>query len=66
MKCNILISFLLLIIPFLGYAQSNTLKKLGSTLDELKNEKPKTSVYIRTNKGIYETGEDLWFNVISY
>lgn len=61
MKCNILISFLLLIIPFLGYAQSNTLKNLGSTLDELKNEKPKTSVYIRTNKGIYETGEDLWF-----
>jgi hypothetical protein len=62
MGLNILVGLYIFIpLSFYGQSSISILKNLGSSLDRLKDDAPKTLIYIRTNKGIYETGEDLWF-----
>jgi len=41
--------------------QKNNLKLITESLTISKNKIEKDNLYLQTNKGIYETGEDLWF-----
>ena len=60
-KCFILlILFSILSLP--AFSQVNPIaEKLAGSLRLLAKNSPSELVYIQTNKGIYETGEDLWF-----
>jgi len=51
---------LLFLVTSLLYAQ-NPSDQLANRLHELSKNYASESVYIQTSKGIYETGEDLWF-----
>ena len=55
------LSFVILLTS--AYCQtSNSIPKiLAEKLNEASEAYPSEEVYIQTNKGIYETGEDLWF-----
>lgn len=52
--------FLSLIAINLSFAQSQSLE-IARKIDLQATKEPKLQVYIQTSKGVYETGEDLWF-----
>ena len=58
-------SYLLLLIIFLGLtpatAAQNIPDSLISSLNKRWSDYPSELVYLQTSKGVYETGEDLWF-----
>lgn len=68
MKCwqkyILLISFLSL-ISNLCYAQ-NYIDTIESRLQNQVSAKPSELIYLQTSKGIYETGEDLWFKAYQF
>ncbi|HEY8960180.1 hypothetical protein, partial [Chitinophaga sp.] len=63
MKYLVSLAFMLLIIPNTSFSQENKreIDKLAGQLDSVRQLR-QTSVYLRTSKDIYISGEDLWFN----
>ncbi len=55
-RCFI-ISFFIVVLH--GFSQD--IDFLVSKLDELSSRQPEESLYVQTDKGVYETEEDLWF-----
>ena len=54
--------FLLLLSSFSFYAVSQTpLDSIITRLNSLSGNRPAEIIYLQTSKGIYESGEDLWF-----
>ena len=60
MKQRILIIFLCVIWSTALYGQS-TVESFTEQLEKNWSKYPNELTYIQTSKGIYETGEDLWF-----
>ena len=60
---NIIIFLLVIVVPssLFGQGQNKTIDSLANVLDSIGKNNIETSIYIRTDKNIYETGEDLWF-----
>ena len=60
-KNTLLFAFLLFTLSF--FCQENQIipETLSTEIEKLSDNNEKESIYIQTNKGIYETGEDLWF-----
>ena len=62
MKKNLLgLSILLLLVVSKTYAQDNSMDILANSLKMLSTRIDSESIYLQTSKGIYETGEDIWF-----
>lgn len=55
------LSLVLLLLPIMLLHAQNTSDQLANQLHELSKNHASESVYVQTSKGIYETGEDLWF-----
>ncbi|WP_217606902.1 hypothetical protein [Chitinophaga sp. GbtcB8] len=59
--------YLIILIPLLSFFPANAqtpkhkLDSLARSLETYSNAAPRTSLYIRTSKDIYESMEDLWF-----
>ncbi|WP_298650285.1 hypothetical protein [uncultured Proteiniphilum sp.] len=60
MKKKIFICFLALGYMLYAHAQADLDTLAGRITERLRHHAPET-VYLQTSKGIYETGEDLWF-----
>ncbi|TGV03443.1 hypothetical protein EM932_07155 [Flavivirga rizhaonensis] len=56
----LVLNLLLYSFPVLSQ-DKNVMDNLAERLHLQTTNKPKLSVYLQTSKGIYETGEDLWF-----
>lgn len=59
---SLTISFLLA-LPCFPQPGALVMEKLANRLNALTQKSPAELAYIQTSKGIYETGEDLWFKV---
>ncbi|WP_418604214.1 hypothetical protein [Hwangdonia sp.] len=55
------LSLVLLLLPILFLHAQNTSDQLANQLHEVSKKHALESVYVQSSKGIYETGEDLWF-----
>ena len=62
---NKLFSFFLTILSLSAFSQTqptpSTLNKLAEPLHAKAKHRPSESIYLQSSKGIYESGEDLWF-----
>ena len=62
MKKNLLgLSILLLLVVSKTHSQNSPMDILANSLKMLSTRIDSESIYLQTSKGIYETGEDLWF-----
>lgn len=52
-------------LALLGQSSRSIIDSLANSLETLGKKNIETSVYVRTDKNIYETGEDLWFKAYS-
>jgi hypothetical protein len=57
----VLLLFLVLSFPALSQPGNGAMDELAGELHSLAKNSPTELVYLQTSKGIYESGEDLWF-----
>lgn len=63
-KVNANRTFILLLGIFLKVLMAYSQQFIDSVINKMKEDtfsRPSELIYLQTSKGIYETGEDLWF-----